>query len=396
MPDIRLKNQPFDLAFHPSSSTLYSSLLTGEVKAYSFDEETGETKSTWTARPSKKTARCLDVEESGDAVWMGGKSGALFRLDARDGLVKSEFADAHESPINRVKCINANLLASGDDEGVIKFWDPRQESSIRTYSQHFDYISDFLYFDDERQLITTGGDGHLSVIDIRSSKPNPMCVSDDQEDELLSIVPIKGDTKCLVGTGLGILSIWSRKSGFGDCVDRIPGHPASIDALVALTPDIVASGSEDGMIRVMQILPNKFLGVIATHEEFPIERMKLSHSRRWLGSVSHDECIKLTDVEDLFEESDGEDEENNEDEDDGMEGVEGDEGKEEESRSEREDEPAGEDEEMDSDDSEDRRREEKARRKAEKSDKRGKGKGGMGDMGMGVDKDDKEGFFDDL
>jgi hypothetical protein len=41
-------------------------------------------------------------------------------------------------------------------------------------------------------------------------------------------------------------------------VDRIPGHPASVDALVALTDDVIATGSEDGMIRVMQILPNKF------------------------------------------------------------------------------------------------------------------------------------------
>ena len=41
-------------------------------------------------------------------------------------------------------------------------------------------------------------------------------------------------------------------------VDRIPGHPASIDALVSLTPDVIASGSEDGMIRVMQIQPTKF------------------------------------------------------------------------------------------------------------------------------------------
>lgn len=41
-------------------------------------------------------------------------------------------------------------------------------------------------------------------------------------------------------------------------VDRIPGHPASIDALVALTPDVIATGSEDGMIRVIQVLPHKF------------------------------------------------------------------------------------------------------------------------------------------
>ena len=50
------------------------------------------------------------------------------------------------------------------------------------------------------------------------------------------------------------------------------------------------------------------MGVIASHDEYPIERLSLDRRRKWLGSVSHDECIKLTDVEDLFEDSEGEDE----------------------------------------------------------------------------------------
>jgi hypothetical protein len=112
------------------------------------------------------------------------------------------------------------------------------------------------------------------VIDIRSNKPEPLSISDDQEDELLSIIPIKGGAKAVVGSTLGILSIFNRSKGWQDCessavfrersthvplgVDRIPGHPASIDALVALTPDVIATGSEDGMIRVIQVLPHKF------------------------------------------------------------------------------------------------------------------------------------------
>lgn len=245
-----------------------------------------------------------------------------------------------------------------------QFWDPRQEEAIRTYTQHFDYISDFTYFDDKRQLISTSGDGHLSAIDIRSNKAEALTVSDDQEDELLSIAQIKGGNKCVVGSTLGILTVWNRKMGWGDCVDRLPGHPASVDAIVALTDDIVATGSEDGMVRVMQILPTKFcklhpfhldpdhktasvltanrprrsedipawrissltrtddtVGVIATHEEYPIERLAVDKAGKFLGSVSHDLCIKLTDIEDLFEESDGEDEEEDSDaeggEDDG-------------------------------------------------------------------------------
>ncbi len=229
------------------------------------------------------------------------------------------------------------------------------------------------------------GDGHLSAIDIRSSKASPLAVSDDQEDELLSIARIKGDAKCVVGSGLGILSIWNRDKGWGDCklqgfisltlgVDRVPGHPASIDALVGLTPDVIASGSEDGLIRIMQILPQKFreqsrcprlmpVGVIATHE-YPIERMHLDRRGKWLGSVSHDECIKLTDVEDLFEESDEENEEV---------------GKQ----------ATDEDETMDRDEmgSESENDEVPEQRSKEK-------RGGMGDMGRSEKRPD--GFFDDL
>lgn len=63
------------------------------------------------------------------------------------------------------------------------------------------------------------------------------------------------------------------------------------------------------------------VGVIATHDEYPVERIKLDRRSKWLGSVSHDECLKLTDVEDLFEESDDEDgEEEQEEEEEGEDG----------------------------------------------------------------------------
>lgn len=100
---------------------------------------------------------------------------------------------------------------------MTQFWDPRQKDEIRAYTHHYDYISDFTYFDDKRQLITTSGDGHLSAIDIRSNKATPAATSEDQEDELLSIAQIKGGQKVIVGSTLGMLSVWNRQMGWGDC-----------------------------------------------------------------------------------------------------------------------------------------------------------------------------------
>jgi WD repeat-containing protein 55 len=115
------------------------------------------------------------------------------------------------------------------------------------------------------------------------------------------------------------------------------------------------------------------VGVIATHEEYPIERIKLDRNGKWLGSVSHDDCIKLTDVEDLFEDSDGE----GGDEDEEMD-VDGDEEDDEE-----------EEDEVEEDDSDSDVPEKKKKKK-------GTGKGGMGDMGRSTRNDDTTSFFDDL
>ena len=44
---------------------------------------------------------------------------------------------------------------------------------------------------------------------------------------------------------------------FGDVSDRLLGHPESVDAMVALSDDIVVTGSSDGMVRVVGVHPNK-------------------------------------------------------------------------------------------------------------------------------------------
>lgn len=92
---------------------------------------------------------------------------------------------------------------------VWKLWDPRKPDAVRQYTHHFDFISDFMWLDDKKQLVATrcvmcaqivnvspytplSGDGSLSVMDVRSKKVEPFAQSEDQEDELLSILPIKG------------------------------------------------------------------------------------------------------------------------------------------------------------------------------------------------------------
>ena len=71
--------------------------------------------------------------------------------------------------------------------------------------------------------------------------------------------------KLVVGTQLGILSLWAPSRGLLDHIDRIPGHPASVDAICALDRNTVLTGSSDGLVRVVQLFPHKLLGIIGDH-----------------------------------------------------------------------------------------------------------------------------------
>ena len=64
------------------------------------------------------------------------------------------------------------------------------------------------------------------------------------------------------------------------------------------------TGSSDGLVRLVQIHPNKLLGAVADHGDFPVERIKMDHRSKWMGSVSHDSILKMTDLEGALEDSD--------------------------------------------------------------------------------------------
>jgi hypothetical protein len=81
-------------------------------------------------------------------------------------------------------------------------------------------------------------------------------------------------------------------------------HPHSIDALCAvpsshpLSSSTVLTGSSDGLLRAVQIYPTKLLGVVADHGEFPVERIAVDRGGegRWVGSVGHEEVLRMTDL----------------------------------------------------------------------------------------------------
>jgi len=139
------------------------------------------------------------------------------------------------------------VLATGDDGGAVKLWDLRKQGVVRSYEgNQGDFISDLCFVEGENTLLATSGDGSLAVYDVRHNKPH--AVSEQLDDELLSIAVVKNNSKVICGSQDGILNIYSWGQ-WDDISDRFPGHPSSVDALVPIDDQLLITGSSDGLIR---------------------------------------------------------------------------------------------------------------------------------------------------
>jgi len=76
MPDITLDAQPFDLAFHPTTSTVYAGLLSGLVQAVSYDHA-GHYEHTFSLKLSNRSIRSISLTEDGAHMYAVGKGKAL-------------------------------------------------------------------------------------------------------------------------------------------------------------------------------------------------------------------------------------------------------------------------------------------------------------------------------
>ena len=73
MPEIPVGAQIFDVVFHPTFSTVYTGLLTGHVKAFSYDHQ-GNHQPVFSVRPSKSSCRGLSLDQDGSHLYAVGKS----------------------------------------------------------------------------------------------------------------------------------------------------------------------------------------------------------------------------------------------------------------------------------------------------------------------------------
>jgi len=279
------------------------------------------------------SCRSIVFSHDGQHLYTGGSGGDICALDAdiACSLGASETALLWRVPprSDAIHCLKqlpttapcGPLLCAGYENGSVRLWDTRLcgsntsgKACVLSWDEHEDYISGFEHDAEGTTLLASSADCSISVMDLRKAvnpqtKSEAFRKSDDQEDEMLSIVLLKNGRKVMCGSQQGVLAVWSWGT-WGDVSDRFPGHPASVDALLKVDEDTVLTGSSDGLIRLVQLHPDKLLGVLGEHDGYPVEKLQFNADRSYVGSVSHDNFIRLWDAR-ILQDDNGIDDDNN-------------------------------------------------------------------------------------
>ncbi|GAB4847647.1 WD domain repeat-containing protein 55 [Ancistrocladus abbreviatus] len=296
--EINLGKLPFDIDYHPSDSLVVAGLISGDLLLYRYAAESTPHR-LLEVHAHDESCRAARFIHNGRAIVTGSPDCSILATDVETGSAIARLEDAHPAPINRIINLTESSIASGDDEGCIKVWDTRQRSCCNSFNAHEEYISDITFASDSMKLLATSGDGTLSVCNLRRNKVQAQ--SEFSEDELLSVVIMKNGRKVICGTQTGTLLLYSW-GFFRDCSDRfIELCPNPVDALLKLDEDRVITGSYNGLISLVNILPNRILQPIAEHSEYPVERLAFSHDKKVLGSISHDQMLKMWNVDELLQ-----------------------------------------------------------------------------------------------
>lgn len=313
--EIRCPDQIFDISFHPRVDALAVGLIDGSVEVYKY--EVGNECKVMLNCKNVHTASCRGVmfTDDGERLYTISSDKSILGIDGI-GRTFLNIPDAHDDPINKMISLSEGglMIATGDDGGCVKLWDMRTSAKeVMAWNLHEDFVSGFAFNSDANTLLSVGGDATLCTYDLRKQKNTNR--SDDQEAELQCVMVMKGGKKVICGTQDGVILYfsWGR---WGDCSDRFPGHPETVDCLLKLDESTVLTGSSDGLIRVVALQPNKVLGIIGDHEDFPVEGMRCSRDNRILGSFAHDETVRFWDIS-MF----ADDDDDGDDMDDGIKGT---------------------------------------------------------------------------
>lgn len=200
-----------------------------------------------------------------------GKASAAAAGAAAAKLKKRKRVEVNPNPhkygISALNVCDENLVATGDDDGLICIWDMRTRKPAHTYHEHGDYVSQLVFFTDVQELVSSSGDTCLGVYDVRGGRVRDFSAKRKDELSCFAFINSTGVNSAtfiptiMCGTPSGSLPLWKYGS-WARPYDLLDRHPRECESIVSFhgeespfNHNIVLTGACDGLVRVIQMYP---------------------------------------------------------------------------------------------------------------------------------------------
>ncbi|KRX84979.1 Tyrosine-protein phosphatase 10D [Trichinella sp. T6] len=295
--EFKLPNLPVCLDAHPFSYAFAVGCVDGSVRLLHLegDDQSRTISQKWRKR-YKAALRGCKFAVDGNSLYVVSKNLALCQQDLQSGSKMRCIQIAHNHAPYSLYPIDQHLIATGDENGVCKIWDWRldRKPAVAEFHECVDFVSDFVCDVAKTTLLFTSGDATLTAVDLRTMKP--ICQSEEMHTELLSLVIAMQGKRVLCSSGNGYLEVFNWDQ-WGTIVERLDtGHQDSVEDLCLLDDRLLASASLDGSVRITHLCPNRFITVLAAHDD-GVVALASTHDRRVLASCGHDHKILFTDFD---------------------------------------------------------------------------------------------------
>ncbi|XP_068133908.1 WD repeat-containing protein 55 isoform X2 [Hyperolius riggenbachi] len=291
--DITFEAAVNTISFHPTRDIMAAGDIDGDVFVYSYSCAEEGNVELWSSGHHLKSCRDSAFSSDGQQLFTVSKDKSIHILNVEEGKLVKRITKAHDCALNSLLVIDENLFATGDESGMLKVWDLRRGTAFMEMKNHEEYISDMVIDQNKKILLTASGDGTMGVFNIKRRRFE--LLSEYQSGDLTSLSIMKRGKKVACGSSEGTIYLFNW-NGFGATSDRFAVKAESIDCMIPINDHIVCTGSMDGVVRAINILPNRVIGTVGQHPGEPIEQLAKSRDGKFLASCGHDQKVKFWDI----------------------------------------------------------------------------------------------------
>ena len=282
----------WDIAIHPSGTTLASCDLGGVIR-------------TWSLENNERAANTNEIEDwppsfrgHEERVWSLDFSPDGKRLvsASRDGRVRAwSGRPKHRRDLKVDESVASRFLASGDELIIAKrytlaIWS-RQTNEARPFGQSFQASALTLAVSPDSKIIATGHtDGIVRVWNTKTEQIDSLLTGHESDVEQIAFSP--DGTLLVTASSDGTGKLWDVAAGKPLHVVEAPPHCVS----AAFSPDgqTFAISSENNAM-IFDAASGKRLHLLRGHQH-TVKRIAFSPNGRWLATGSEDRTIRIWDV----------------------------------------------------------------------------------------------------